>query len=521
MFSSDGNLVVTYNGEIYNYLELKRELEATYSFRTRTDTEVLLAAYQKWGPSCLDKLVGMFAFVIWDLKEQTAFAARDRFGVKPFYYHQKAEGTLIFASEIKTIHAAGVPRITDEVTWSTYLSTGQSDFSERTFWKHVKALPPGHTLVWKENSICVAKWYDLADQVGDEYDTRPEDVVAEEYLALMRESIKFRFRSDVSVGINLSGGLDSSTLLALVHDVQGAASDVKAFTFTTGDQAYDEYPWVKQMLSETNHQLVNCRLLKKEVPALAEAIQSHQDEPFGGLPTIAYSNLFKEARQNGVTVLLDGNGMDEQWAGYDYYQHALNGHSPSLVQGTKSSPVRPDCLTPEFRALARPLEHANVFSDKLRNTQYRDARFTKIPRAMRFNDRISMQYSTELREPFLDHRMFELALRQTPERKIENGIGKVMLRRISNKLVPNGISQAPKRPVQTPQREWLRGELNGWMKERVESALETCSGTWLNAESVRAELRDFSNSKGDNSFFIWQWVTLGMILGSREAAAVA
>ena len=140
---------------------------------------------------------------------------------------------------------------------------------------------------------------------------------------------------------------------------------------------------------------------------------------------------------------------------------------------------------------------------------------------MRFNDRISMQYSTELREPFLDHRMFELALRQPPERKVADGIGKVMLRRISSKLVPDGVSQAPKRPVQTPQREWLRGELNMWMNERVESALEDLSGTWLDAEAVRAELRDFSNGKGDNSFFIWQWVTLGMMLSSRGIAAVA
>ncbi len=511
MFSADGNLVVTYNGEIYNYLELRAELEGGYQFRTQSDTEVLLAAYQKWGTACLDKLIGMFAFVIWDEPKRCAFAARDRFGVKPFYYHQKTDGTLVFASEIKAIHAAGVPREPDEIAWATYLANGLYDHSERTFWKGIKCLPPGHFLEWKANSTSIRRWYDIADRAGNEFDRRPENIVAEEYLALMRESVKFRFRSDVPVGINLSGGLDSSTLLGLVHDVQGADSDVKAFTFTTGNQNYDELSWVEQMLAKTNHQLMDCRLTAKHVPALAEAVQYHQDEPFGGLPTLAYANVFRAAKENSVTVLLDGNGMDEQWAGYDYYNASVNGHVPSLVQGTAERPVRPECLNPEFRKLAEPFDTPNVFPDKLRNIQYRDARFTKIPRAMRFNDRISMQYSTELREPFLDHRMFELALRQPPERKIQNGVRKAMLRQISQRLVPNGVSEAPKRPMQTPQREWLRGELNEWASEKIETALDGFACAWLDRDAVRSAFADFSTGKGDNSFFIWQWITLGLV----------
>jgi len=511
MSSADGSQVITYNGEIYNYIELRRELESGYEFRTRTDTEVLLAAYQKWGTACLDKLIGMFAFVIWDETNKSAFAARDRFGVKPFYYHRKADGTLVFASEIRAIHAAGVPRLPDDIAWATYLANGLYDHSERTFWNGVNSLPPGHLLAWKDGSARIACWYNIAERSGNEYDRRPESVVAEEYLTLMRESVKFRFRSDVPVGINLSGGLDSSTLLGLVHDVQGADSDVKAFTFTSGDRAYDELPWVEQMLAKTNHQLVDCRLRAADVPALAENVQYHQDEPFGGLPTLAYSNVFKAARESGVTVLLDGNGMDEQWAGYDYYQATMNGHFPSLIQGMTEKPVRPECLNPEFRKLAEQFDSPNVYPDKLRNIQYRDARFTKIPRAMRFNDRISMQHSTELREPFLDHRMFELALRQSPERKIRDGVRKAMLREISQKLVPEDVSEAPKRPVQTPQREWLRGELNEWANEKIESALSGFARPWLDERSVRSEWKNFSDGKGDNSFFVWQWITLSLI----------
>lgn len=516
MFSGDGNLVVTYNGEIYNYLELRRELESSYAFRTRTDTEVLLAAYQKWGTGCLDKLIGMFAFVIWDESKKAAFAARDRFGVKPFYYHQTIDGTLLFASEIKAIHAAGIPRVADESTWATYLTHGLYDHSDRTFWKEVKCLKPGHFLEWKGNSTSIRRWYDIAERSGSDVDRRPENTVADEYLALMRESVEFRFRSDVPVGINLSGGLDSSTLLGLVHDLQGADSDVKAFTFTTGDDGYDELPWVEQMLAKTNHKLVDCRLKAGDVPSLAESVQHHQDEPFGGLPTLAYSNVFKAAKENGVTVLLDGNGMDEQWAGYDYYQASFNGHAPSLVQGTTERPVRPECLDPEFRKLAEPFDPPNVYKDKLRNTQYRDARFTKIPRAMRFNDRISMQYSTELREPFLDHRMFELALRQPSERKIREGVGKAMLRQISQKLVPTSVSEAPKRPMQTPQREWLRSELNEWANETIEAATTRFAPAWLRADEIRSAWRAFSRGEGDNSFFVWQWISLGMMRETKD-----
>ncbi len=519
MFSSDGNLVVTYNGEIYNYLELRRELESGYEFRTRTDTEVLLAAYQKWGTACLDKLIGMFAFAIWDVSKQSAFAARDRFGVKPFYYYQTNDGTLIFASEIKAIHAMGVSRIPDETAWATYLATGLYDHSERTFWKGINSLPPGHFLEWKGNSTCIKRWYDISDRSGNEFDQRPDALVAEEYLALMRESVGFRFRADVPVGINISGGLDSSTLLGLVHDVQGRDSDVKAFTFSTGDKNYDELPWVEKMLAKTNHQLVDCRLMARDVPSLAEAVQHYQDEPFGGLPTLAYSNVFKVAKENSVTVLLDGNGMDEQWAGYDYYHASLVGETPGLMQGTNEKPFRAECLNPEFRKLAEHFDSPTVYPDKLRNTQYRDSRFTKIPRAMRFNDRISMQYSTELREPFLDHRMFELALRQPPERKIRNGVRKAMLRNISRHLVPDGVSEAPKRAMQTPQREWLRGELNGWANEKIETALAGFGGEWLDRAAVRSAWRDFSNGEGDNSFFVWQWISLGISSGISTSQA--
>lgn len=510
MKSLFGNHVVVFNGEIYNYLELRRELESEFHFQTNTDTEVLLTAYQKWGADCLEKLIGMFAFIIWDVSEKTAFAARDRFGVKPLNYHQKPDGTLFVASEIKGLHAAGVPRLANEKSWATYLTYGLYDHSEKTFWSDVYSVPPGHGLIWKKNETKIFRWYDIAERIGDECDPRSEAEVREEYFGLMKDSVKLRFRADVPVGINLSGGLDSSSLLGLVHAVQGEDSAVKAFTFTTGDEDYDELPWVKEMLDKTNHPLVVSQLSPEEVPELTADIQYSQDEPFGGMPTLAYAKLFEKARKNGIIVLLDGNGMDEQWAGYDYYNSALNDCAPSVVQGMKEKPVRAECLTAEFRALAEPMEFPSIFSDRVRNLQYRDTRYTKIPRAMRFNDRISMRSSTELREPFLDHRLFELAMKQPTERKISNGTRKKMLRQISQKLLPQKLSEAPKRPLQTPQREWLRGELRDWADSHVKAAVSGDFAGWFEKDSVLKNWEKYCRGESDNSFYVWQWIDIGL-----------
>jgi asparagine synthase (glutamine-hydrolysing) len=208
--------------------------------------------------------------------------------------------------------------------------------------------------------------------------------------------------------------------------------------------------------------------------------------------------------------------MDEQWAGYDYYAGALDGGDAGLIQGTKQSPVRPGCLTEEFRVQAETFEAPAPFSDRLRNLQYRDARFTKIPRSLRFNDRVSMRASTELREPFLDHRLFELALRQPPDRKILNGAGKWMLREMTGRLLPEGIVQAPKRPLQTPQREWLRGPLREWAAERIEAALDRFAGAWLDRDRVLAEWKSYCGGESDNSFYVWQWINLDLALRERS-----
>jgi asparagine synthase (glutamine-hydrolysing) len=522
MTTADGRFTIAYNGEIYNYRELRLELESSFPFHTQTDTEVLLAAYARWGADCLHHLVGMFAFAIWDEHKQTLFAARDRFGVKPLFIHVTADGQLLLASEIKALHAAGVTRRPDQITWATYLSAGMYDHSARTFWEDIEQLPAGNCLTWSPGRTHrIHTWYDAAaEALRCGIDSRSDDEAGEELLALLDESVRLRLRSDVPVGVSLSGGLDSSLLLALIHRTQTPEADIKTFTFICGDADYDETPWVEQVLARTGHPSRFCRLRIEDVPALAARVQFYQDEPFGGLPILGLARVHERARDEGVTVLLDGNGIDEGWAGYDYYARAARvdtGTGP--LQGTQSLPTRTDCLRPEFAALGEPFLSPTPFGNPLRDLQYRDVRYAKIPRCMRFADRVSMMFSRELREPFLDHRIIELGLRQPLERKIRDGQSKWLPRRVAENLLPEAVRRSPKRALQTPQREWLRGALVPWADDFIEAGLARWGCDWFDADAVRAAWGDYRRTKSDNSFPVWQWLTVGLMSTQDNAQA--
>jgi asparagine synthase (glutamine-hydrolysing) len=206
--------------------------------------------------------------------------------------------------------------------------------------------------------------------------------------------------------------------------------------------------------------------------------------------------------------------MDEQWAGYSYYAAAAQRDQVSVVQGSRDAALRPECLDPGFRALAERPVFAAPFGDDLRDLQYRDLFVTKLPRALLYNDRASMRVSTELREPFLDHRLVELAVRQPVARKIAGGEHKTLLRRISRRWMDDALVTAPKRAVQTPQREWLRGPLQSWTAEMIETALAAEPG-WLNRPAVNAAWARYCDHPSDNSFFLWQWISLGLSRATR------
>lgn len=501
--SNDKCFILSFNGEIYNYLELKDELKHDYNFKTESDTEVLLAAYIKWGTHCLDKFNGMFAFFIWDTLKKQLFVARDRFGVKPLYY-TIVKDTLFIASEIKTLVAGGIDDTPNERVWANYFAYGSYGLPNQTFYKGIQQLEAGHFFIYNDGHLKKQCWYNFEAQINRKTNSYSINEAKEYYLDLLKNSIMLRFRADVPVGFNVSGGLDSSLLLALVNTLD-EGKNVNAYTFYTNNKNYDELPWVKQLLTLTDNPLKKVLFSANDVISSAEEMSYLQDEPFGGVPTLAYASIFKTAVSQGVKVLLDGQGIDEQWAGYDYYSNNSN----SVVQGVKTSPMRPNVLDSDFLKMAAKSEYQKPFDDEVLNLQYRDLFYTKIPRALRFNDRISMAYSTELREPFLDYRLVEFAFKQPLGYKIKDGDQKYLPRLISKDFLPESISFAPKRPLQTPQREWLGNELKDWVISHV-SILK--KHHWFNEKVLDEELNSYFSGSKDSGFHIWQWVNTAMLL---------
>jgi asparagine synthase (glutamine-hydrolysing) len=503
MVSICGRYFIVFNGELYNYKELRNEL-SLINFRSQSDTEVFLQAYIEWGVSFLDKCIGMFAFAIWDSVEHKLFAARDRFGVKPLYY-SFTNGLFYFASEIKSLWEAGVKREPKPSVWASYFAYGSYGMPDETFYSSVNQLPAGHFLYYSVNKgLQIKRWYDFQSEIL-KINLSPDEEVEKKCIQLLKESVSLRFRSDVPVGFNLSGGLDSSLLLSVVDSLGDESKSIKAFTFTSGHPQYDELPWVKALLHNRQHPLVDCRLDVLQVPELTAKVSYFQDEPFGGIPTLAYAQIFEEARKLGVLVLLDGQGIDETWGGYDYYAKGTN----YFVQGTTSSPTRPEILLPEFLMETTSPEYPSLFDNKLQNLQYRDIFYTKIPRALRFNDRISMMFSTELREPFLDHRLVEFGFAQSDQIKMRWGEQKWLIRKIAQQFIGQELSFAPKRPVQTPQREWLRTELREWASERI--ALFS-KHSWVDRKKIEREWNAYLAHSCDNSFYIWQWINASYLL---------
>lgn len=512
---NSGRYVLVFNGEIYNYIEIKTALQNQYDFKTESDTEVLLASFIVYGKSCLQKLNGMFSFAIWDNQEKKMFAARDRFGIKPFYY-SLFNDNFYFSSEIKALHAAGIIKKPNEKVWASYFAFGSYGMPDETFWNEIVQLPGGHFLEYENKNLTLKKWYFFEDEVAKQPKNLTFKQAKEQYVDLLKDSINLRFRADVSLGFNISGGLDSSVLLALVNleennkpknqksktvDLQ---SKINAYTFYSNNLEYDELPWVEKMILKTKNPLTKVLLQANEVPVFSTKISWQQDEPFGGIPTLAYAKIFKQARKDEVLVLLDGQGMDEQWAGYDYYTQK----NDATIQGIQDSPYRINMLSDSFLIQAEKSLYPKPFNDAILNKQYRDLFYTKIPRALRFNDRISMAFSTELREPFLDYRLVEFAFSLPLDFKIKNRQTKFMLREIASEYLADDLVFAPKRTLQTPQREWLAEDLKEWVADCFETIKASRFSAWFDLDKMKEELDIYFLGNCQSSFHIWQLVSV-------------
>ncbi|NPV85836.1 MAG: asparagine synthase (glutamine-hydrolyzing) [Anaerolineae bacterium] len=547
MSTLDGRYIIIHNGEVYNYRELRQELPQM-PYRSQTDTEVILQAYAHWGTHCVEHFVGMFAFAIWDAVEQTLFCARDNLGIKPFYYTHLGEN-FVFASEIRALFAAGViPQVNQRVIYD-FLARDFYEHSDETFFKGVYKLPPGHWMLVQAGKLKPpVRYWDLGVKAAQQpVDAEPQKR-EEKLLDMCKEAVDLHLRSDVPVGVALSGGLDSSVLLSLLDKIHPDPARVEAFSFSFDDPQYSERPFVEEMARQTGRPAHFVEITPAVFAECAIAFCESQEEPFAGLPISAYTLCFQLARQHGFIVIMDGSGLDEGLAGYDRFRVARwadlfeNGQMQVLERELSAchistpearrkalsqiyeasqpqfdvgkgqdltSSVRPDCLNPDFIATAaHPLPvFERPFPDHLRNLMYRELRYTKLPRALRFRDRLSMAASCELRPPFLDHRLLAYEFSLPPEDYIENGITKAILRRATRRLLPDVVRTAAKRQVQTPQREWFRNQLRDWVREQIDTKSFWERG-WVERKAGLSAMQAFFNGEGDNSFFLWQWINL-------------
>lgn len=548
MSSRDGRYTLVYNGEVYNYRELRAEL-ADANFRSQTDSEVVLEAFVRWGPKCLDRFVGMFALAIWDAVQQELFCARDRLGIKPFYYARKGED-LLFASEIRALLTAGVPAAPNQHVLFDFLARDFYEHTDETFFEGINKLSSGTWMVIRANGHIKGqqRYWHLAHDVMEVNVPGKQEHREENLLDLCAQAIDLHLRSDVPVAVALSGGLDSATLLTLLDRIHPDPQRVEAFSFCFAEEAYSERPYVEAMSYETGRRASFVEVTANDFVNTAKRICVTQEEPFAGLPISAYSMCFELARQHGFIVVMDGSGLDEGLAGYTRFRpsfwadlsHAGRFQDLELelvMSGVKTQQqrehaftqmeaastregdigvgqdltrsVRRDCLNPDFigAAHAEYPQFERPFNDNLRNLMYRELRYTKLPRALRFRDRLSMAVSTELRPPFLDHRLLAYEFALPAEDLISHGVSKVILRRVASRLLPESIRMASKRSVQTPQREWFRNELKNWVRERIDRPSFWQRG-WIDPTRGRRAMEGFFQGEGENSFFLWQWINL-------------
>jgi asparagine synthase (glutamine-hydrolysing) len=514
-----GRFTIVFNGEIYNWLELRKELLNFCDFRSSADTEVLLAAYAHWAEDMLPRLNGMFAFAIWDEKEQKLFAARDRFGEKPFFYCHRP-GLLLFASEIKAILASGIiPCEPNLEAIYRFLAYRETDVGEDTLYKGILCLPPAHSLHYSlANGTCKPKKYWDLDP-AEEVRFPDERAYRDRLLELLRDSVKLRLRSDVAVGSCLSGGMDSSTIVSLAA---AQRQGDRQFTFSArfDDPALDEGPYIRAVSEQfaTPNQAVY-----PDPYGMIEDLNYftwHQEYPFAAASFYSQWCVMRLAKQHGVTVLLDGQGGDELLAGYlqsagPYYKdlvadkkwatlaravniqfrqggprnlaNILFPHLPATAHRLASSFAEPLPLDGDFArtAFAPPTQIRSSFPSALNNELYHQLRYSMLPKLLRFADRSSMAFSREVRLPFLDHRVVEYLFAIPQEQKIRGTTTKYILREAMRGTLPDKVlDRTDKKGFETPQSAWLRGPLRAWAEDLLHSQTFAQRG-WIDAHKAR------------------------------------
>ena len=542
MCSGDRSAWIVFNGEIYNFRELKSELEGRgYVFGTHTDTEVLLRAYLHWGEDCLAHLEGMYAFAIWDSCRGQLFCARDRLGIKPFYY-ATPKGHFIFASEIKSLTAfPGLDATADDDAVFGFLVHGNCDYGESTTLKEVKALPAGHslTLNFGTSRVDVEKYWRL--------EPRPERGISDRVrIGLLRgllvDTARKHLISDVRAGSCLSGGLDSSTVVGLIGKLSNEepeAATAIGDTLQTFTSCY-EY----EEIDERDHALVVARSVGA-TPLLVfpsaedfwssfEKMAWHQDMPFGGLSYYAQWRVMRAASEAGVKVLLDGQGGDEVFGGYAKFRYAyfasllrsgrvlrmLSELGATVGQGDKyvldlrngyrylpqkiraflqvdsvlKSTLRTEWgsavssnSTPATRwwRNAGSAHKNNGRGTMMQRIQVDDILLDTLPQLLRTEDRSSMAFSLEARVPLLDHKLVEFGLSLPDHLKVNNGWSKYAIREAMRGLIPDSVRlRKTKLGFAAPDRFWLSQSLRRHVSELIETDLRC--GRYVDVKALRS-----------------------------------
>lgn len=551
MTDPTGRYTIIQNGESYNYIELREELKALgYKFTTQTDTEVLLYGYIAWGESVLDKLNGMFALAIYDKEKQTLFIARDRFGVKPLYYHV-GDGQLIFASEIPAILKAlpGKPKANENAIFD-YLVFNRTDQTEETFFADIFKLQHGCAITldlkqsYTKETLPIRKWYNLADKVRDcksQISNLSVEEAKAKYMELFKHAIELRLRSDVPWGVCLSGGLDSSAITStIVNEMQ--IPDVHSFS-----AVYEKGCWADEspFIDEFKGIVPNMHYIHPDAERLYAHLDDYvriQGEPTPTTSPYALYCVLDEASKY-VKVILDGQGSDEAIAGYEYipglYYKSLFTHfkwcrlAKEIVQyaklhkswrhvkfmvffllpskmRTKVRVMQRGYINPEFVAK----HQGGVIADKLYGTNTMEemliAHFEyKLEHLTKWGDRDTMAFGVEGRSPFLDKELVEYSIALKDELKIKGGYTKFILREVMKGIMPEKVRlRVDKKGFAIPQDEWFRTEKFQKLVNDILSSESFAKRGYFKQEEANKLYQRHLTGEINISKDIWKWINL-------------
>ena len=550
-----GTAWIVFNGEIYNYLELKKQL-SDYPFKTNTDTEVILAAYDRWGEDCLSHLRGMFSFAIFDQRTKTLFGAVDRFGIKPLLYCHKKD-SFLFASEAKALAAAGVRLKPDDSTIRDYLALGHLYHDDRTFFAGIKSLPAAHKLRYQNGKLQVERYWSLnPNPVPDISDNDLVDYVDQQ----LRESIRLHLRSDVEYGLSLSSGLDSNFLRCLMEEEGWLTKPLNCFSFCFAGTPYDE-------CADLLEAEVENAVFHKSIPTSQDLINNlsafirAQEGPVGGAGMFGLWQNMKLAHDNNIKVVLNGQGADELFLGYKHYydlylldlfkreelsllKKELEGYNTwHDTAYTVDSPVFHSWLKKlntdatqasdgtslggcafasaefmEAHIQETPLpSDSHAFLDPVKKRAILDLQHRKMPKLLTFQDRLSMDHSVEVRVPFLDHVLFENLFSLPTNLLLKEGKGKWLMRKIARKYNDPLLRRywnPTKKYMPTPQREWLKTELCEPIRQMItETRLHELG--YIDKKTLSKEYEKYVNDPAlGNSYFIWKFINLDALFNT-------